>query len=103
MNSKQSNNWNLILLFLGSTRQTCCVYRSTATAFLKSELALCLGEADIFRWVPPRQFYLHPESLISRAEEASPNGLTWTRKKYTCPRIGVLKKHAKGHSMKKWS
>jgi len=47
--------------FLGSTWQYCCVYRSTTTAFLKSELALCLGEVDIFRWVPPRHFFdLHP-------------------------------------------
>jgi len=60
MNGKQSNNWNLILLILGSTWHSCCVYRSTATALLKSELALCFGEANIFRWVPPRRFYLHP-------------------------------------------
>jgi len=44
---------------------------STATALLKSELALCLGEADIFRWIPPRRFYLHPESLVSRSKSGN--------------------------------
>jgi len=66
MNGKQSNNWNLILLFLGSTWQSCCVYRSTATTLLKSELALCLGEADIFRWCVPGVFNTSSWRSISK-------------------------------------
>jgi len=75
------------ILFLSvATGRPCCVYQRIAISFkeVKQQVLEKLTFSDGSRHDGSTYTHVHPESLISRAKEASPNGLTLIRKKYTC-------------------